>query len=389
MGLSNGHYLCKSLDVEFFHAHVPVSTAAEAEDGIKPFLASRSGTYIATFIEDDDQPFLDRLSNIVTGKSNLFLAYRKVDPIVELPSEQSLVPTMRLPLEDVEVLFYDPMMKRWIFTSCDPDTDLLRDRVCAGPQVHSVETDALDLTTLSSAAFHIVDENENPDAASMALPASITCNECGPQQGAAGPGSVKQAVVTCGPSGGVCSPPEENLGFARQCLCPPGQYGLFCQDHYGTYCPTLEIVLVEGVDEPPGSVRFQTWEERDFTLLQGQRGVGNTPIWERHFGSKGYTDRVEWRGGTHWTITRSQDILKISHTIAMAEDTSVGGGTIPVGETSGGAVSLNIHPRPAGLTFHAPKSAAWGPQPDFYRPFAAYQVRCKTAPLVTKLTVMP
>eukprot|EP00571_Detonula_confervacea_P012768 CAMPEP_0172300086 /NCGR_PEP_ID=MMETSP1058-20130122/2260_1 /TAXON_ID=83371 /ORGANISM="Detonula confervacea, Strain CCMP 353" /LENGTH=1224 /DNA_ID=CAMNT_0013009771 /DNA_START=28 /DNA_END=3702 /DNA_ORIENTATION=+ len=397
-GLNTNDFLCKSLDVEFFHAHVLASSAAEEEDGIKPFLASRSGTYIAVFAGDDGNgqlSFLDRLSNIFVtgGKSDLLLAYRKADPKVEVPVELSMAPVSRIPQAYVPVVFYDPLVKRWIFASCDPDTDFLRDKVCSGPQVHSIETDTMDLTMLSSAAFHIVDDN--PTAASMALPATVTCNECGRQEeGAGGLRSVESSSaavggLTCGLSGGECSPPQENLGFARQCLCPPGQYGLFCQDHYGTLCPILEILFKENLDEPPVAAHFLKWEERSFSLLQNQYGVGNTPIWERQYGSKGYTDRVEWRGGTHWTITRRQDTLKTSHTIAIAEGASAmgGGAMIPGGASSSNGVAFNVQPPPAGLMFHLPKSAAWGTQPDFFRPFASYKFHCKAG--VTQLTATP
>ena len=125
--------------------------------------------------------------------------------------------------------------------------------------------------------------------------------------------------------------------------------------------------------------RFPCTARKDFTLVQDQMGPGNTPIWQRHYADKGYTDSLEWRG-THWTITRHQDLVKISHTLAIADGaSSMDAGVSPGGANNGVASLLNAQPQPAGLLFHAPKSAAWGTQPDYERPFASYQFHCKAA----------
>jgi len=393
----------RSVRVEFYHAHVPANTAQEAEGGIKPFLVSRSGTYIAAFVEYEEEEndalpsFWNRVVDASTGKSagkkNLFLAYRKADPKVEpsaprTQAEAAMPSVARLPSNYDDVLFYDMNTRRWVFATCDPGTDLRGDaRACAGPRVRSMETDSTDFTALSSSSFVVIDENGD-ELSSAPLPATVTSTECRSMGGDSS--DELDHGMTCGISGGTCSEPRAEWGYARTCDCPPGQYGARCQDHYGTSCPILEVVLLEGVDEPAGSMHFQRWEQREFTLKEDQRGVGNTPVWERRYGSKGFTDRLDWRGGEYWTVTRHQDFLDKSHSLAVAKGdgsamVDVGEGMLP-GRAGGNVVNnaaFNVQPPPAGLVFHAPKAAAWGTQPDFYRPYASYQFRCKAASLGT------
>ena len=382
-GLSQGDYLCKSFDIDFFHAHAVTSTIEEAESGIKPYLASRSGLYVAVPPQektDDEQQssVYDSFVNLFsTSKSNPSISYRKADPKAHPAAEITFQPAARLPTDYVEIVYYDTEVKRWIFTSCSPETYNLRDvndRVCKGPRILSSETNLVDFASLSSLEeFHVVSDEEGLLDTSLSLPAIITCNECGrPEITSAGGGR----VLTCGMSGGSCSPPQEEYGFRRQCTCPMGLYGPFCDEHYGTTCSTLEMIQSkEGGLEPWEFEVFQ----RDFTLVQDQVGPGNTPIWQRHFADKGYTDSLEWRG-THWTITRHQDLVKISHTLAIADGASSMDAVVsPGGANNGVASLLNAQPQPAGLLFHAPKSAAWGTQPDYERPFASYQFHCKAA----------
>ena len=287
-------------------------------------------------------------------------------------------------MDYVEIVYYDTEMKRWIFTSCSPETYNLRDandRVCKGPRILSSETNLVDFASLSTLEdFHVVSDEEGLFDTSLSLPAIITCNECGrPEITSAG------GAPTCGMSGGECSPPQEEYGFRRQCTCPVGLYGPFCDEHYGTTCSTLEMIRLEGVELEPWEVNdFNPRTDRDFTLVQDQIGPGNTPIWQHHYADFGYTDSLEWHGtGTHWTITRhqDQDLVKITHTLAIADGTSVmdGGVSTTGGSKNGVASLLNAQPQPAGLLFHAPKSAAWGTQPDYERPLASFQFRCKAA----------
>ena len=266
-GLSGGQFLCKSLDVDFFHAHSPNMVAAADEGGLRSFLVSRSGLYVAISQEDDDQSLLTSMVNLVTG-NRVSLAYRKVDMAVESPAQMMFQANSLIPNDYVDVIYYDQDLQRWIFTACDPKTYTLpaSERVCMGHQVHSFETDAVDLTALSSSPiFHIVDDKDLFDT-SLALPAIITCNECGRQDDGTS-GAVNGDVLTCGISGGECSDPQEEYGWRRQCVCPTGQYGPYCQEHYGASCTTLEIIPIEGVEEPPGAVKLAKWELRGFTLV--------------------------------------------------------------------------------------------------------------------------
>ena len=375
-----GTHLCKSIDVEFTHAHATVTSREEEEDGIKPFLATRSGNYVAMFTEDVDASAWDRIKGVFTGKKNLLFAYRKIDPKVEPSSDTFSAPTAaRLPTGYVEFVFFDPILKRWIFTTCDPDTDLFDDdkRACAGPQVQSTETDMMDLTSLPPSSFHVTDELSG----SMIMPATISCNECGHRTREEATSGLR-TIASCGVSGGQCSAPNADLGDSRQCVCPTGQYGLFCADQRAADCPEIEVITLENVNAPPGAVKLSVGDTRTFTLLDHRRGVANSPIYARRYASLGYTDRIEWRGGTHWAITREQTSLKISNTIAIAEALPAStDGTSTAAADSGMAAQH----APAGLMFHAAKSAAWGVVPDFYRPLASYKFRCKAAPLTVQL----
>ncbi|KAL9182594.1 hypothetical protein ACHAXT_013246 [Thalassiosira profunda] len=375
-GLDASDAFPKSLDVEFFHSNIPESTAHEASNDVKHFLVSRSGTYIATIgalAGGSDESFLGRLSKLVSGRSGQSPSYRKADPRAEPPldTERVTLEFSRTPTRYEDFIFYDATLRRWVFASCAPYSISKPERVCTWPRIHSVETDELDLTALSDAAFRIAEEDPHPYDASMTLPARIASTECAPPAGAGQQSSMETNELKCGLFGGVCSDPMRDVGFARLCLCPPGQYGVFCTDQYGASCPTLHIVRHNDVVEPPGAARFEPWEERrPFELVKDERGVGNTPIWTRTVHIKGYTDRIEWRGGTHWTITREEEELGESHTYAIAEGASGG---------VANSAAMHAQPPPAGLTFRAPKKEAWGTRPDFYRPFAAYKLECKPA----------
>eukprot|EP00581_Thalassiosira_minuscula_P009777 CAMPEP_0183707998 /NCGR_PEP_ID=MMETSP0737-20130205/4401_1 /TAXON_ID=385413 /ORGANISM="Thalassiosira miniscula, Strain CCMP1093" /LENGTH=1166 /DNA_ID=CAMNT_0025935773 /DNA_START=69 /DNA_END=3569 /DNA_ORIENTATION=+ len=395
--LDSGEYLCKSLDVEFFHAHAMATSEEEAELGVKPFLATRSGMYVRIPLEDNSD-VLDRIWKTIRGK-HLFVAYRRIDLKPVKPQDHAVtydvaVNNARIPSDYEEVVFFDPTVQEWIFASCDPNTDLRReDRLCIGPQVHSTATGVMDLTALTKGAFHIVNE-ENPDATLMTLPATITCNECGRQ---VDPSlrSAATTVQTCGGYGGQCSLPQEDLGFSRLCDCPGGSYGMFCADHYGTSCPTLELHYLEGQDEPKGAAHFEKMIDEEavegvpFTLLKKERGVGNTPVWQHRHKSAGFIDRIEWRGGTHWTITRRlempdlpglETLNDIVFTLAIAEGTAPDPMGTGIGSTSAGLAGLggmNAQPAPAGFQFYKPVSAAWGVQPDHLQPFSSYKFQCK------------
>ena len=86
--------------------------------------------------------------------------------------------------------------------------------------MHSIKTDAVDLVSLSSSAFHIV-KDESPDASTVVLLASISSNECSSLEAANALRAFDAHVRTCGLSGGECAP-RPDLGFSRQCRCPPG-----------------------------------------------------------------------------------------------------------------------------------------------------------------------
>ena len=382
--LNEDDILGKSINVQFFHAHVPTTTSGkEAEEGIKPFLAARSGTYVASFAQDDTLPFLERLSSIAAGRSSLFLVYHKVDSKVETPQRPAeAVPLQKLPLNYVEVVYFHPLARRWIFTACDPEVDLTSVEIistaCAGPSVQSIETDAQDLISLSSAAFQIVSDEHSDD--DTVLPVSITSNECSPSDttDTLRVANSNAARQKCSLSGGKCAAPDKVLGLGRQCLCPSGQYGIFCTEHVGTSCPTLEVLNMAS-DDTPGAAKFLEFEKHPFTLVKDERGVGNTPIWERRF--KGNIDRIERRGGTHWTITRNLEQTDIYHTIAIAEASApvAGAGTGPGYVSTNAGLSMKIQPPPAGLVFHEPKMGAWGTQLDYDRPFTSHKFHCKTA----------
>jgi len=105
-GLNNGQFLCKSLNVDFFHAHISVNTREQMEQGIKPFLASRSGLYVWIPQEDDKQSsFLASMKNLFTGNVQT-LSYRKVDKRVESP-EHSLSKHAhgRIPFDYVDIVY--------------------------------------------------------------------------------------------------------------------------------------------------------------------------------------------------------------------------------------------------------------------------------------------
>lgn len=229
---SDKDYLCKNINVEFFHAHVPHSQ--DSSDGLKPFLSSRSGTYVAMF--DHSRSIMEWISNIRSDEYKSVLGYRKANEKVEPPflsSASGMEPRLVAPEEYVDVVVYDPIIKRWVFATCDPNADLIRDRgiSCVSPELHSAETDEADLVLLSSSAFHLY---SNPPAASaMFLPASISCNECvtrSNKEDYEALGTVDP--MTCVDSGGVCSDPQEELGWSRNCVCSDGQYGLHCNEFY-------------------------------------------------------------------------------------------------------------------------------------------------------------
>ena len=267
----------------------------------------------------------------------------------------------------MDIVYYDTDRSVWVFTSCSPDTYLFEERNCVGPEVMSFETKSLDLMQLSSsAAFHVNgNKGNNRFNTTMALPAIISCNECGRQQDSS---SIFSDIVSCGISGGVCSEPQEEFGFGRQCICPQGQYGALCDEYYGTSCKFLEIIPLEDIEEEP--LGAQTFYDFSYTLKEDERGFGNTPIWVNEV--EGYIDRIERREGLHWTITRQVTNGTDFYTIALAD---------AVSEMDGGAATsgLTSNPQPAGLTFYAPKTTAWGTQPDYSRPFSSYQVQCKSA----------
>lgn len=389
LGLNEVADLPNSIDVDFFHAHVEVASRADAEEGLKPFLASRDGNYVAAFVEEEPT-ILNQVINLFSSKNDPFLIYRKMDPKVETPQNAGTfgAPASLLPKDYVEVLFYDTVLQAWVFTSCAPDANSLEDMTvaCAGPQVRSTETEDKDLDALmsSSAMFHVFEDGKDETEAMM-LPVTIKSNECGrpvaTQEGVA-------AEMSCGVSGGFCSEPLEEYGLARQCICPTGQYGPYCADHYGASCAFIEILNVQAPDAPPGAVTLSRWEQTQFNLIEDERGVGNTPVWERKIESRGYVDRLEWRGGGYWAITREQVTLRTVHTIAIAEGTTTPAsgmdGSANPGTVAGGTgLALDVQqPPPAGLMFHAPKSAAWGTEPDYYRPLSSYQFHCKAGGVV-------
>jgi hypothetical protein len=140
-------------------------------------------------------------------------------------------------------------------------------------------------------------------------------------------------------------------------------------------CATLEIFLLESFAEPAAAEHFSPWEiDRPF-ILQDVRGVGNTPVWQRGYGSEGLVDRIEFREGAHWTLVRHQNTLNIWHTKAIAGGVPLS--TDPGAVHGGGSVSAQLPP--AGLTFYAPRLGAWGTVPDAFRPFASYQFHCRAA----------
>ena len=74
-GLDDSDYLRRSIDVDFPHAHVAAITETiteteEGTNGLGPFLASRSGSYVAAFVDDDVALIWDRAANLFTGRSN-------------------------------------------------------------------------------------------------------------------------------------------------------------------------------------------------------------------------------------------------------------------------------------------------------------------------------
>ena len=104
--------------------------------------------------------------------------------------------------------------------------------------------------------------------------------------------------------------------------------------------------------------------EYPFKLAEDKRDVRNLPVWEQSF--QGNVDQIEWRGGTHWAIAHSLELMDMVHTVAMSKepaptiaDTHLGGAN-----TNNG-LSMSLQPPTAGLVFHEPKMEAWGTQPDY------------------------
>jgi len=380
---SDKDYLCKNINVEFFHAHIPHSQ--DSSDGIKPFLSSRSGTYVAMF--DHSRSIIEWISNLRSDEYKSVLGYRKANEKVEPPFQSSasgMEPRLVAPEEYVDVVVYDPIIKRWVFATCDPNADLIRDRgiSCVSPELHSAETDEADLVLLSSSAFHLY--SNPPAATAMFLPASVSCNECVPRSNKEDYEALGTVdPMTCVDSGGFCSDPQEELGWSRNCVCPDGQYGLHCNEFYESSCPTLQFVRDESVSEKPGDPVLQAYDlKREFKLLSDERGIGNSPIWERSIESLGFTDRIERRGGTFWVFTRHSTssfvTFESSKTIAMAEDLSATDGIAP-GVIAMKGLKINEKLPPAGLQWYKGKNSAWGPEIDLYRPFSMYQLECKAA----------
>ncbi len=112
-----------------------------------------------------------------------------------------------------------------------------------------------------------------------------------------------------------------------------------------------------------------------FQRLQSHaHGVDNSPIWERiRDGIEGQYDRVERRGGTHWTITRFNADSSM-RTIAMAIDEEATDGVAPV---TGILKLMELQPQPAGLKWYFPKVTKWGPVPDLNRPYDLKMLRCR------------
>ena len=377
---SNGDFLCKSVNVEFFHAHI--LSSLDVDGDLKPFLSSRSGTYVAMF--DHNQSFFKWLINLGSHTQKQVLAYRKANSKIQPPLLGISDIPLLAPPNYADVAFYDSRIKSWVFATCDPDSNLLRERAssCVGPEVHSVDTPIVDLVMLSSSAFHLA--GGSPAVASTFLPASISCNECSSRanddyqfMGSVNP-------MACSLSGGECSDPQEEFGWSRNCVCPRGQFGAFCDEHYEASCSVIKFVHDESLDGPPGAAHFQPFELGEFHLLPYERGLGNSPIWERKIGGKGFTDRIERRGGTHWTITRHStsiytDVESLK-TIGIADDAFATDGAAP-GLAGMRGISINAQPPPAGLKWYTGKESVWGTQSDYHRPYSAYQLQCKPVQL--------
>lgn len=213
-------YLCKSIHVEFYHDHLTVM-----DGSIKPFLTSRSGTYTAMF--EHSKSYLEWISDM-TSQEKKVLAYKKADDYIQPPLIDTGNVKQFAPPKFVNLAMYDPNFQKWIFVTCDSNSDWRLDRIsnCVGPEVHSVETPNMDITSLASSAFILADGKE--EESSVVLPASISCNECSPQR----PGDYQLVgsgnSMVCELSGGRCSSPNPEFGWSRTCSCPSGQYGIFC-----------------------------------------------------------------------------------------------------------------------------------------------------------------
>jgi len=325
--LRTGDFLPKSIEVEFFHGCVTASSSADG--GLKPFIASRSGTYVSLFV-DDRQSFEDTMVNMATGRfRSLVVAYRKIDPKAYPPPllNQAVI----VPADHQEILYYNPETHTWIFATCDLDRIELMNIIsdvhsaCTGPAIHSIETDIMDITKLSTSTFRVVSTN----AQEIELPANISNNECGNQYA----GVRGSARADCGSGGGQCSDPQIDSGLRRTCICPQGVYGPFCTDFYAQLCPSLNFRFDETVTDVPlaagrcgcgvrtakqftnshmtkpttSTVQLDSWDARGFSLLREEVGVNNSPIWERRYMSKGFYDRIEQRSGAHWTLTRHHE----------------------------------------------------------------------------------
>ena len=301
--LRTGDFLPKSIEVEFFHSDV-TDNGVGVDGGLKPFVASRSGTYVLLFV-DGGKSFEDTVLNMATGRSrSLVVAYRKVDPKAYPPA--LLNPMVVVPPDHQEILYYNPGTHTWVFATCDLENiDLLNlinvvHSACTGPQVHSMETDILDITRLSTSAFRVM--STTPNSQEIELPVSISNNECGNQYA-----SVRgSARADCGFGGGQCSDPQIDSGLRRTCICPEGVYGPFCTDFYAQSCPVLNFRYDKTVtDVPPAAAQLDGLDALGFNLLPEEIGVNNSPIWERRF-MKVFYDRVEKRGG-YWTLTRHHE----------------------------------------------------------------------------------
>jgi len=369
--LRTSDFLPKSVEVEFFHSGATAS-GFDVDGGLKPFVASRSGTYVLLFV-DGRHSFKDTVLNMATGRSrSLAVAYRKIDPKAYPPA--LLNPTVIVPVDHQEILYYNPGTLTWVFATCDLEGIELMNiydvhSACTGPQMHSIETDIMDITRLSTSAFRVVPTTLN--AQEIELPVSISNNECGHQYGVRG-----SARADCGLGGGQCSDPQIDSGLRRTCICPQGVFGPFCTDFYAQSCPILNFRYDETVtDVPPAAAQLDGLDALGFNLLLEEIGVNNSPIWERRY-MKVFYDRIEQRSGSYWTLTRHHESRYMAAdtytTLAIAE-------VEPARDPSSSSEDDNAiahDPVPSGLTFYAPKLSSFGTLPDFVRPFAAYKMEC-------------